>query len=240
MNFVKLDVSRVTGFSWIPQHTYANPIPMSTSEWLSTGRSGDSRSHQWRQIPEVTNDIFFKTFFFRITQFNADVHNTHTHSPLWIHHANPTPMNTSEWLSTDRSGDSRSYQWRLVVDGNVTYHLTHNAAKSWKIQENMQALRFEPWWVTVLPLDYKPNRDRRLTSWEMNSREFSDSILQLFSLSIATIQQIMYSTIVSHEVHEQSLFFYNTRKNDRITTQHKSNQTNHMSHGKWNQLCLFQ
>jgi hypothetical protein len=34
------------------------------------------------------------------------------------------PMSTSERLSTGRSGDSRSHHWRLVVDGNVAYHLT--------------------------------------------------------------------------------------------------------------------
>jgi hypothetical protein len=49
-----------------------------------------------------------------------------------------------------------------VVDGNVAYHLTHNAGKSWKIQEKVQAPGFEPWWVashwTILPLDYKHNR----------------------------------------------------------------------------------
>jgi hypothetical protein len=70
-------------------------------------------------------------------------------------------MSTSEGLSTDSSGDSRSHQWRLVVDGNVAYHITHNAGKSWKIQEKVRAPGFEPWGVashwTVLPLDYKPN-----------------------------------------------------------------------------------
>jgi hypothetical protein len=40
-------------------------------------------------------------------------------------YANPTPMSTSEGLSTGLSGDSRSHNWRLVVvDGNVAYHLT--------------------------------------------------------------------------------------------------------------------
>jgi hypothetical protein len=86
---------------------------------------------------------------------------THAH-PYEYMYANPTPMSTSEWLSTGRSGDFRSHQWRLVVDRNVAYHLTHNAGKSWKIQEKVRAPRFEPWWVashwTVLPLDYKPNR----------------------------------------------------------------------------------
>jgi hypothetical protein len=76
--------------------------------------------------------------------------------------ANPTPMSTSEVLSTGTSGDSRSHQWRLVVDGNVTYQLTHNAGKSWKIHEKVRAPGFELWWVashwTVLPLDYKPTR----------------------------------------------------------------------------------
>jgi hypothetical protein len=69
-------------------------------------------------------------------------------------------MSTSEGLGTDRSGDSRSHQWRIVADRNVAYHLTHNASKSWKIQEKMRAPEFEPWWVashwTVLPLDYNP------------------------------------------------------------------------------------
>jgi hypothetical protein len=64
-------------------------------------------------------------------------------------------VSTSEGLSTGRSGDSRSHQWRLVVDGNVAYHLTHNAGKSLKIQEKVRALGFELWWVashrTVLP-----------------------------------------------------------------------------------------
>jgi hypothetical protein len=32
-------------------------------------------------------------------------------------------MSTFEGLSTGRSGDSRSHHWRLVVDGNVAYHL---------------------------------------------------------------------------------------------------------------------
>jgi hypothetical protein len=86
---------------------------------------------------------------------------THTH-PYEFTYTNPTPMSTSEGLSTGRSGDSRSHQWRLIVDGNVAYHLTHNAGKFWKIQEKVRAPGFEPWWVvshgTVLPLDYKPNR----------------------------------------------------------------------------------
>jgi hypothetical protein len=40
---------------------------------------------------------------------------THTH-PYEYTYANPTPMNTSEGLSTGRSGDSRSHLWRLVVE----------------------------------------------------------------------------------------------------------------------------
>jgi hypothetical protein len=81
---------------------------------------------------------------------------THTY-PYEYTCANPTPMSTSEGLSTGRSGDSRSHQLCLVVDGNVAYHLTHNTSKSWKIQEKVRAPGFEPWWVashwTVLPLD---------------------------------------------------------------------------------------
>jgi hypothetical protein len=29
--------------------------------------------------------------FFRMAQYNADVHNTHAHSPLWIHVRKPYP-----------------------------------------------------------------------------------------------------------------------------------------------------
>jgi hypothetical protein len=72
--------------------------------------------------------------------------NTRTQTlPLWT-------MSTSEGLSTSRSGDSWSHQCRLVVDGNVAYHLTHNAGKSWKIQENVRAQGFEPP-VGSVPLD---------------------------------------------------------------------------------------
>jgi hypothetical protein len=101
----------------------------------------------------------------------------HTH-PYVNTYANPTPMNTSEGLSTGRYGDFRSHHWRFVVDGNVAYHLTHNASKSWKIQKKVWAPGFEPWWGashwTVLPLDYKPNhtmtciRDLRL--WWTDNR----------------------------------------------------------------------
>jgi hypothetical protein len=56
-------------------------------------------------------------------------------------------MSTSEGLSTGKSGDSGSHQWRLVVDVNVAYHLhfrtegvTHDASKSGKIQEKVRAL----------------------------------------------------------------------------------------------------
>jgi hypothetical protein len=54
---------------------------------------------------------------------------THTH-PYEHKCANPTLMSTSEGPSTGRSGESRSRHWRLVVDGNVVYHLMHNTEKS--------------------------------------------------------------------------------------------------------------
>jgi hypothetical protein len=76
---------------------------------------------------------------------------THTHPYEYTYahntHAHPTPMSTSEGPSTGRSRDSRSHQWRLVVDGNVAYHLTHNTGKSYKIQEKVRAPGFELWWV---------------------------------------------------------------------------------------------
>jgi hypothetical protein len=59
--------------------------------------------------------------------------------PYEYTYANPTPMSTFEWLNTGRSGDSRSHQWNLVVDGNVAYYLTYNAGKSWKIQGKVKA-----------------------------------------------------------------------------------------------------
>jgi hypothetical protein len=46
-------------------------------------------------------------------------------------------MSTFEGLSTRRFGDSRSHHWRLVVDGNVVYHIIRNAGKSCKIQEKV-------------------------------------------------------------------------------------------------------
>jgi hypothetical protein len=109
-----------------------------------------------------------------MTQCNAYAHNTHPYEYMYANshpyeymYANPTPISTSEGLSSGRSGDSRRHLWRLVVDGNVAYHLTHNAGKSWKVQKNVRVPGFEPWWVaspwTVLPLDYKPNR--RKTSY---------------------------------------------------------------------------
>jgi hypothetical protein len=55
---------------------------------------------------------------------------TRTLTPYEDMKANPTPMSTSDRLSTDISGDSRSHHWFLVVNGNVAYHLMHNAGKS--------------------------------------------------------------------------------------------------------------
>jgi hypothetical protein len=45
-----------------------------------------------------------------------------------------TTIGTSSSMGTTyaRCGDSWSHHhWRLVVDGNVAYHLTHNTEKSW-------------------------------------------------------------------------------------------------------------
>ena len=59
-----------------------------------------------------------------------------------------TPINTRTqtqllWAPpknwTGRSWDSRSHHWRLVVDGNVAYHLTHNAGKSWNKSRKVRA-----------------------------------------------------------------------------------------------------
>jgi hypothetical protein len=42
----------------------------------------------------------FSEAFFRLTPYNTNAHNTHTHSPLWIHVRKPYPMSTSGGLST--------------------------------------------------------------------------------------------------------------------------------------------
>jgi hypothetical protein len=84
--------------------------------------------------------------FFRMTRYNTQALTTRTHThPYEYTYAKPTPMSTSEGPSTGRSGDSRSHQWRLVVDGSVAYNLTHTPVK---ILENtgkkVRAPRFEP------------------------------------------------------------------------------------------------
>jgi hypothetical protein len=114
-----------------------------------------------------TSNLSYSFFENDTVQHRRSQH-ARTH-PYEYTYANPTPMSTSEGLSTGSSGDSRSHQRHLVVDGNVAYHLTHNAGKSWKIQEKVRAPGFELWWVashwTVLPLDYKPNRQFQWRSW---------------------------------------------------------------------------
>jgi hypothetical protein len=95
--------------------------------------------HGWRW--SLDQSIFsravldFLSFLCRTAiQVRRRSQHTHTH-PYEYTYANPTSMSTFEGLSTGRSGDSRSHQWRLVVDGNVAYHLTHNIGKSKKMCE---------------------------------------------------------------------------------------------------------
>jgi hypothetical protein len=66
---------------------------------------------------------------FRITQYNADVHNVHTHSPLWTHVCKPYPLwaPPKDWAPVNLE---ILEHWCLVVDGNVAYHLMHNTRKS--------------------------------------------------------------------------------------------------------------
>jgi hypothetical protein len=74
-----------------------------------------------------TSDLSFS--FFTMTfpvrsQHTLTPMNTCTQTlPIWAHSKNS---------ALNRSGDSRSHHWRIIVDGNVTYHLTHNASKSWE------------------------------------------------------------------------------------------------------------
>jgi hypothetical protein len=110
----------------------------------------------------------------------------HTH-PYEYTYANPTPMSTSEGLSTGRSRDSRSHQWRLVtgrsrdsrshqwrlvVDGNIAYHLTYNARKSWKNPGKGASTRI---WTLVgsVPLDHPTIRLRAQSCAGWNFIAFS-------------------------------------------------------------------
>ena len=89
--------------------------------------------------------------------------------PLWA------PL--KNW--TGRSGDSRSHQWRLVVDGNVAYHLTHNAGKSWnkfkKVRAPVPSRGLEPEWVGSTTKD--------LTNWSMISSRQTAACMLDFCLT---------------------------------------------------------
>jgi hypothetical protein len=78
-------------------------------------------------------------FFKKITQYNTDANNTQAHSPLWIHIRKPYIYEHLRRTEHRQIWRFRSHHWRLVVDENVAYHLTHNASKSWKIHENVRA-----------------------------------------------------------------------------------------------------
>ncbi len=104
-------------------------------------------------------DNYTLSIFFRITQYNTDIHNARALTPmntrmqilsLWASSetelGNPgvalTPVNArtqilSLWASSKTEAanrwDWRSHDRRLVVDGYVAYHWYHNAIKSWKI-----------------------------------------------------------------------------------------------------------
>jgi hypothetical protein len=49
--FKKLHSTTQHARTLTPMNMYVNPTPMSTSEGLSTGRSGDSRIHHWPRAP---------------------------------------------------------------------------------------------------------------------------------------------------------------------------------------------
>jgi hypothetical protein len=66
-------------------------------------------------------------------------------------------MITSEGLSIDRSGDSLSHHWCLVVDGNVAYNL-NNTRKSQNKSRKGASTKIWTLVGSVVPLDYKPIR----------------------------------------------------------------------------------
>ena len=90
---------------------------------------------------------------------------TRTHT----HHMNTRTKTLPLWAPpkdwTGRSGDSRSHHWRLVVDGNVAYHLTHNAGKFWNKSRKVRA----PVPSRGLKLEWIGSTIRDLTNWSMIS-----------------------------------------------------------------------
>jgi hypothetical protein len=78
-----------------------------------------------------------------MTQYNADAHNTHAHSPLWIHVRKSYPYEHLRRTKHRRI-------WRFPKSPMSPRR---------KIQKKVWAPGFKPWWVafhcTVLPLDYK-------------------------------------------------------------------------------------
>jgi hypothetical protein len=96
--------------------------------------AGKRRRRRRAERPACSVKQFFFFTFHTIQRKTLTTHYTHPYEYMY---ANPTPMSTSEGLSTGRSGDSRSHHWRLVVDGNAAYHLTHNAGKSWNKSRKM-------------------------------------------------------------------------------------------------------
>ena len=80
-------------------------------------------------IPRFVLRPYISFFFENHTVQRRRPQHARTLTPYEYTYVNPTPMSTSEGLSTGRSEDSRCHHWRLVVDGNVTYHLTCNTDK---------------------------------------------------------------------------------------------------------------
>jgi hypothetical protein len=64
--------------------------------------------------------IVVRIYFFRITQYNADAHNTHIHSPLWIH----VRKTLSLWAPSKDLPEVTIAPRRRRE--RCLYHLTHN------------------------------------------------------------------------------------------------------------------
>ena len=93
------------------------------------------------------------SFFFEIIQYNSDTHNSRTlthpytqynsdthNSRTLTHPYEYTYAKPTLWASSKTEPanprDWRSHHRRLAVDGNVAYHLMHNAVKSQNIRSH--------------------------------------------------------------------------------------------------------
>jgi len=107
-----------------------------------------------------------QTFFFEITQYNADTQHARTLTPMNTRTQTlPLWAPSKDWVG--KSWSSRSHHRRLAVDGHVAYHLMHSAEKSWnKSRIKCRTQDLNPGWEPPnqwpLPLRREPLGDQEV------------------------------------------------------------------------------